>query len=149
MSFYKGDVLCTPEAIERVRIRAKMTVGEPSPYAYTDRQGIIHLPFEEALEIAKKFCAAEPSGVLASIEAMERKVAREIRTPGTEHTVSLFHSFQASAALIRQWTGHDPAIAQREQEIQILERLVWDAIYTLQKARQDKEAARLRRALQR
>jgi len=49
--------------------------------------------------------------------------------------------------LIRQWTGHDPAIAQREQEIQMLERLVWDAIYALQKAGQDKEASRLRRAI--
>src|SRR5690348_5699607 len=48
VSFYKGAVLCTPEAIERVRIRAKMTVGEQSPYAYADRQGIVHLPYEEA-----------------------------------------------------------------------------------------------------
>jgi hypothetical protein len=149
VSFYKGDVLCTPEAIERVRIRTKMEFDEPSPYAYTDRRGIIHLPFEEALAIAKKFCAVEPDAVLASIEATERNFAREIRTPGTEHTVSLLNNFQASAAVIRQWTGHDPAIAQRERQIQMLERLVWDAIYALQKAGQDKEAARLRRALQR
>lgn len=149
VTFYKGDVLCTPEAIERVRIRAKMEFDEPSPYAYTDRRGTIHLPFEEGLAIAKRFCAVEPGAVLASVEATERTFAREIRTPGTEHTVSLLNKFQASAAMIRQWTGHDPAIAQREEHIQMLERLVWDAIYALQKAGQDKEAARLRRALQR
>ena len=52
-------------------------------------------------------------------------------------------------ALIRQWTGFDAAVAQREAEIQKLERLVWDAVYALQKAGLDNEAARLRRALDR
>jgi hypothetical protein len=64
-----------------------------------------------------------------------------------ERAASLLNEFQGSAALLRQWTGRDPAIAQREQEIQILERLVWDAIYALQKAGQDREASRLRRSL--
>jgi hypothetical protein len=40
-------------------------------------------------------------------------------------------------------------IAQREARIQQLERLVWDAIYALQKGRLDNEADRLRRAIQR
>ena len=149
LSFLGGDVLCTPEAIERVRIRAKIKGGEHSPYAYIDRQGITHLPYEEALVIAKNFCAAEPSAVLPGVEATEREWARKARTPGRDTSVSLLNEFQAAAALIRQWTGHDPAIAQREQEIRMLERLVWDAIYSLQKAGQDKEASRLRRVLER
>ncbi len=120
-----------------------------SPYAYTDRQGTIHLPFEEALELAKSFCAVEPAAVLAGVEATERKWAREARTPGDEYMVPLLNEYRASWALIRQWTGHDPAIAQREEEIQVLERLVWDAIYALQKAGLDSEAARMRRALER
>ena len=41
------------------------------------------------------------------------------------------------------------AIAQRDAEIQKLERLVWDAVYALQKAGLDSEAARLRRAIER
>lgn len=149
VSFYKGVVRCTTEAIERVRARAKIKVADRSPYVYTDRQGTLHLPYEEALEIAKGFCAAEPGAVLAGVEATERQWARESRTPGREYMASLLNEFQASAALIRQWTGHDPAIAQREQEMQRLERLVWDAIYALQKAGLDSEAGRLRRALQR
>src|ERR1019366_9727991 len=36
----------------------------------------------------------------------------------------------------------------KRTEIQRLERLVWDAVYALQKAGLDKEAARLRRALE-
>lgn len=54
---------------------------------------------------------------------------------------------EAKRALLRQWAGHDAAIAQREAEIQRLERLVWDAIYALQKAGLDTEAAELRRAI--
>lgn len=149
VSFYKGVLRCSPEAIDRVRTRAKIKTGRSSPYAYTDRQGTLHLPFDEALELAQSFCAAEPAAVLAAVEAAERKWAREARTPGDEHIVPLLNDFRASWALIRQWTGHDPAIAQREAEIQMLERLVWDAIYTLQKTGADSEAARLRRALER
>jgi hypothetical protein len=149
VSFYKGVLRCSPEAIDRVRTRAQLKSSQSSPYAYTDRQGTLHLPFEEALELARKFCAAEPAAVLAGVEATERKWAREARTPGDEYMVALLNEYRASWALIRQWTGHDPAIAQRETEIQMLERLVWDAIYALQKAGQDREAARLRRAIER
>ena len=63
--------------------------------------------------------------------------------------VPLLNEFRASWALIRQWTGHDPAIAPREAEIETLERLVWDAIYALQRVGADSEAARLRRAIER
>jgi len=123
VSFLGGEVLCTPAAIERVRIRARIKDGERSPHAYNDRQGITHLPYEEALVIAKNFCAAEPSAVLPGVEATERQWARKARTPGRDTSVSLLNEFQAAAALIRQWTGHDPEIAQREEEIRMLERL--------------------------
>jgi hypothetical protein len=66
-----------------------------------------------------------------------------------EHIVGLLNECRASWALIRQWAGHDAAVAQREAEIQRLERLVWDAVYALQKAGLDGEAARLRRAIER
>jgi len=136
-------VRCSPEAIDRVRTRAKVPPGQHSPYAYTDRQGKLQLPFDEALELAQKFCAAEPQAVLAGVEATEREWARDARTPGEEHMVPLLNEYRAAWALIRQWTGHDPAVAAREEEIQKLERLVWDAIYALQKAGLDSEAARL------
>jgi hypothetical protein len=80
-------------------------------------------------------------------EATERKWSREARTPGEEHMIELLNEFGAAWALIRQWAGHEPAVAQREAEIQRLERLVFDAVYALQKAGLDREAARLRRAL--
>jgi hypothetical protein len=64
-----------------------------------------------------------------------------------EYMIPLLNQYRASWALIRQWTGHDPAVAEREAYIESLQRLVWDAIYALQKAG-DSDAARLRRVLE-
>ena len=62
--------------------------------------------------------------------------------------IGLLNEYRAAWALLRQWAGHDAALAQRDAAIQKAERLVWDAIYALQKAGLDKEAARLRRAME-
>jgi hypothetical protein len=148
-SYWRG-VLCGPvEAIDRLGARAGMEAGKHSPYAYTDRRGVLRLPFDEALDVARRFSAAEPAAVLIAIEGTERKWGREAATPGEEHMASLLNEFRASWALIRQWAGQDAAVAQREAEIQRLERLVWDAIYAMQKAGLDREAGRLRRAIER
>jgi hypothetical protein len=114
-----------------------------------DRHGRAHVAYVEALELAKAFCATEPAAVLLGIETTERKWAQEASQPGGEYLVSLINEYRASWAIIRQWAGYDAAIAQREAQIQKLERLVRDAIYALQKSEHDDEANRLRRALQR
>ena len=149
ISCWRGELTGRPEAIDRIRVRAGIEPGKNSPYAYVDRQGSLHLPFDEALVLARRFCAAEPATVLAEAEGTERKWASEASRPGEEHLVSLLNEYRASWALIRQWAGQDAAVAQREGEIQKLERLVWDAIYALQKAGLDSEAARLRRVIER
>jgi hypothetical protein len=84
---------------------------------------------------------------LVGVEATERGWTRKANR-GEEHIISLLNDYRASWALIRQWAGHDAAIAQREAEIQRLERLAWDAVYTLQKAGLDREATKLRRAIE-
>lgn len=83
------------------------------------------------------------------IEATERKWTQEATQLGGDYLVGLLNEYRAAWAIIRQWTGHDAVIAQREAQIQRLERLVWDAIYALQKAGADEEARRLRRAMER
>ena len=149
LGFYRGVLSGPPEALQRVKDRGKIKSENNSPYAYTDRSGIIHVPYSDALEIAKKFCMAEPNVILAKIEAVEREWTQESSRPGGEYLVDLLNEYRAAWAIIRQWTGLDPAIAQREKYIEQLERLVWDAIYALQKAGADDEAGRLRRALKR
>ena len=101
VSFYKGVLCCSPEAVGRVRTRAGIKTAESSPFSYTDRRGKLHLPFEEALEIARKFCAAEPSAVLTGVEATERKWAQDARTPGDEYMIPLLNNYRAAWALVR------------------------------------------------
>jgi hypothetical protein len=138
-----------PEALERFKERARVDQARTYPYSYVDRHGTIHIPFDGALAIAKAFCTAEPSTVLIPIETTERKWVHEASQPGGDYLITLLNEYRASWAIIRQWAGYDAAISQREGRIQQLERLVWDAIYALQKGKLDEEAHRLRRALER
>jgi hypothetical protein len=148
VQFWRGVLSGSSAAVERVKVRAGMDPKVNSAVGYTDRKGMLHLPFDEALELARKFCAAEPSTVLVGVETTEREWAQQARRPGEEYIVGLLNEYRASWAILRQWAGHDAAVAQREAEIEKLERLVWDAVYTLQKAGLDNEAARLRRAIE-
>jgi hypothetical protein len=148
IDFYKGCLTAAPETLARLRARARVTLPRESPVTYTNRRGELRLPFDVAVDLAQKFCAAEPATVLVNIEATEREWDQKARR-GEDYIVSLLNEYRASWALIRQWAGQDAAIAQREAEIQRLERLVWDAVYALQKAGLDAEAARLRRAIER
>jgi len=147
VSFRDGSLVGSPEALDRFLARAKAGPLRESVVAYADRQGNLHLPFDEAFELGRKFCAAEPSTVLVEVEAFEREWTHKA-THGEEYILELLNEYRASWALLRQWAGYDAAVAQREEEIKKLERLVWDAIYALQKAGLDSDAAKLRRAVE-
>jgi hypothetical protein len=91
---------------------------------------------------------SEPSTILVEVEATERDWSSTAMR-GEDYIVPLLNEYRASWAILRQWAGYDAAVAQREEEIKKLQRLVWDAVYALQKAGLDSEAARLRRAIER
>ncbi len=148
VSYWRGILSGPPEAVQRVRERARLNTTPNHLDVHIDRHGRCHVSFGEALTLARAFCASEPATVLVDVETTERKWAQEARLPGEEHMAGLLNEYRASWALIRQWAGHDAAVAEREARIQTLERLVWDAVYALQKAGLDKEAARLRRAIE-
>lgn len=143
-----GSLRGEQDAIRRIKFRIGMDGDRRSSCSYADRRGLEWLPYDEALEIAKKFCATEPQAVLAGIEACENDWTTQVRSGGNMHLKPLLNEYQAAWAIVRQWTGHDPAVAAREARMQQLERLVWDAVYALQKAGLDLEADRLRRKLQ-
>jgi hypothetical protein len=149
VSFYKGVLAGSSDALARFKVRIGRNPEKQSHVAYVDRAGKLHLPFDESLELAKLFAAKEPSAVLVEVEATERQWASEATRPGGQYIVSLLNEYRASWAIIRQWTGHDPAVAAREATIERLTRLVWDAIYALQKAKLNHESERLCRALER
>jgi hypothetical protein len=148
LSYYRGVFSGRPDALERVKDRAGLDRNKDSVYTYIDRFGSVHISYAQALEIAKAFCSREPSPVLMKIESTEREWVQEGSYPGNEYIIPLLNEYRASWAILRQWTGYDAAIAQKEDQIQRLERLVFDAIYALQKAGLDNEANRLRRAMQ-
>ncbi len=147
LSYFRGVLSAPQDAVDRVKKRAGLEHAKPNPATYVDRFGTVNTCFAEALTIARAFCAAEPSTVLVDIEATERKWSLEASRLEGEYLVRLLNEYRAAWALIRQWTGHDPAVAAREGHIQRLERLVLDAIYALQKAGLDSEAHKLRRGL--
>lgn len=147
LSYYNGILSCEPEALARFKARIAADAHHQSPHGYVGSDGKLHLPFGDAVALARAFCAAEPSMVLVRIEATERKWAQSACRPGEEYIVDLLSDYRAAWALIRQWAGHDSALAIRDAEIERLERLVWDAVYVLQKAGLDREAVRFRRAI--
>src|SRR5262245_51552870 len=53
-----------PEAFERLLTRCGLPIDQHSAYSYTSRDGDLILPYDEAVAIARKFCATEPSTVL-------------------------------------------------------------------------------------
>src|SRR5271155_2023335 len=149
IQFTNGCLVGQPDAINRLRARAGVKLKNESYYSYVARNGNLHIPFDEAFDLGKNFAALEPSTVLVSIESTEREWAQTASRPGGDYLISLLNEYRAAWAIVRQWTGHDAAIAQREADIQKLERLVWDAIYALQGAKLDDVAARLRRVIDR
>jgi hypothetical protein len=60
VNFHRGSITASREALARFMARAGIAELPKSPVAYTGRDGTIHLPFDVALELARKFCAAEP-----------------------------------------------------------------------------------------
>jgi hypothetical protein len=147
--FREGALLGTRDQLERLKVRARLSSLQldEAPPRYIDRQGRLHLPFETALELARAFCMAEPSTALTDVEATERKWSLTATRPDGDYIIPLLKSYRASWSVIRQWCGQDAAIAARENRIAELERLVWDAVYVLQKAGLDGEANKLRRTL--
>jgi len=106
VSFYRGTLRGKLEAFERVRVRAGLTPEHNSPIAYFDRAKTLHVPLEEALELAQKFCAAEPATV--SGQNRSGRTGMGGRGPGVQakNTSSLcLNKYRAAWALVRQWGG--------------------------------------------
>jgi hypothetical protein len=146
-SYNCGVLRGTLEQLERIKARAGYTQALNLAPAYTGRDGFLYVPFEPALALARKFCMEEPAPALADIEAHEKKWSAQAARLDGEYVIPLLNEYRAAWALVRQWCGTDAAIASRENRISALERLVWDAVYALQKAGLDREANKLRTGL--
>jgi len=149
LSYDHGVLRTTLAPLNRLRARSGLSEYALRSPAFQSRDGSLRLPQDQAEELARSFCRTEPAPILISIETTERNWSVDVARPGNEYLVPLLNQYRASWAIIRQWCGSDAAVAERDKRIELLERLVWDAIYTLQKAGSESEAARLRRAIDR
>lgn len=147
ISYHRGILQTTLESLNRLRARSRLSEYILQSPAFESRDGFLRLPHDQAEELARDFCMAEPAPVSISIETTELNWSMDVARPGNEYLVPLLNQYRASWAIIRQWCGSDAAVAERDKRIEILERLVWDAIYALQKAGLDAEATRLRRTI--
>jgi len=144
ISYDDGHLRTSVEGLNRVRARCRLPEYELKPPAFQCRDGSLRLPYDQAVQLGRSFCMSEPAPVLAAIEATEPSWAMEAGRPGNEYKIPLLNDHRASWAIIRQWCGMDAAMAERQKRIEMLEGLVWDAIYALQKAELNSEAIRLR-----
>jgi len=145
---YRGVLHSTGDSLDRLVARAGIAVPE-HPAAYTDRFGAAYHPWSTAVEVSQRFAAREPRTVLDAMDSLEREWSLEAREPGGRHLVSLLNEYRAAHAIVRQWAGHDQAVALREERIEELERLLTSVMWDLRRPGVDLErtAARIQRAL--
>lgn len=141
-----GALSASTDGVQRVARRANYEL-QLNPPAFVDRQGTAHLPFETALDLARAFARAESRAVLMQVDTEQQKYEREASEIGNSHLVPLVNRWRAGWALCRQWAGFDEALAQRDAQIDHLNRIIEDVRYELRKAGQDELATRLDRKL--
>lgn len=148
VSCYRGVLRSTGDALERLAARAGVEM--PTPHvAYTDRFGTSHYPWSTAVDLSQRLAAREPRTVLDVVDSTEREWSLEAREPGGRYLVQLLNEYRAAHAIVRQWAGHDEAVALREERIVELERLLTSVMWDLRSPGADLKriAARIQRAL--
>jgi hypothetical protein len=121
---YRSGVLSgDADAFERISDRAHIPI-EVRPPAYVDREGRIHVPFEQATAIAKAFAMSEPDVVLAYIASEEEEIEQMERASDGPMLLRLHNRYIAGWSLVRQWAGFDAARAEREKEVERLRRVI-------------------------
>ncbi len=100
------------DCAKRILSRAKMPVDplELDPTVFIDRKGIVRLPFETAVQVAKAFAVAEPETVLISADAKQRKWENELTEP---YEVELLQNWRAGWMLAREWAKGASGVANR------------------------------------
>lgn len=127
--FWRGELEFEADALDRLANRAGIP-APTSPVGYVDRHGRHHLPFDSVQPLAEHLARREPSTVLTPVEVAERDWTSRAREPDGAYALGLLADYRACWAVIRQWAGHDAAVAIREERIdeleQLLTRVMWD-----------------------
>jgi hypothetical protein len=139
--FIRSWELSLPEA-ERLWRRAGFT-SEPrrEPYAYIDRCGHLHLPYQAALKFAKAFAAAEPEPCNTYVREWEERLRAQGYVPGDAYAHGLLREWEPSFALVRYWMNQ-PINQSLEAELRGVSYIAEEAIRELEATGQEKTARR-------
>jgi hypothetical protein len=137
-----------PARARRLWRRAKLT-SEPEqhPLAFTDRQGLMHLPYETALRFAQAFPKTEPEPCIHYLQEWEDRLRAEGYESGERHSHGFLRGLRPAFALVREWSQAGE-LGLFQEENSRLRRLVHEAINALRRAGLDQQANRLDRSLQ-
>jgi hypothetical protein len=116
--------------------------------AYRDRYGMIHMPLEAAIGVAKAFAAAEPQTVTMYLDDQEQEYRVRGLQPGDRFWHDYLRELSPGFALARRWAGLEQEAEGLRQEIARLRTLVNRAAYDLRDAGEDAKSHRLLRALE-
>ena len=134
-AMYRADgMLDVPlDVAKRLADRAglKEPVESLHPYAFVDRNGLLHLPYLGAERLARALASTEPENVLRGIENHELRLKSEGYEPGNRYLHDLLRDYQPGFALARQWSGFEKEVQQLRGEIERLRVLVRGAVSAL------------------
>lgn len=136
--------------LQRIMDRAGLD-GQPArlhPLAFRDRRGIVHLPLEAAVSVARAFAAAEPQTVVAYLDDTEEEFRLRGNSPGERWWHDYLREKAPGFALARQWAGLEQEAELLRREIGRLRSLVASAVYELKRSGHESSARRLLRALE-
>lgn len=136
-----------PRRAQRLWRRAALD-GAPDqhPLAYTDRHGLMHLPYETALQFAQSFAAAEPEACIHYIQEWEDRLRAEGYEPGHRHSHGFLRQQRPTYALVREWTQAGDLGLLRQENTR-LRQLLQQALGALRQAGDERSANRIDRAL--
>jgi hypothetical protein len=136
--------------LQRILDRAgiKTEPADLHSMAYRDRHGMIHMPLEAAIGVAKAFAAAEPQTVTMYLDDQEQEYRLRGLQPGDRFWHDYLRELAPGFALARRWAGLEQEADALREEIARLRTLVNRAAYALRDAGEDAKARRLLRALE-
>jgi hypothetical protein len=118
------------------------------PLAYRDRYGMVHMPLEAAIGVAKAFAASEPGAVTMYLDDREEEYRLRGSQPGDRFFHDYLRELSPGFALARRWAGLEQEADALREEIARLRVLLNRAAYDLRDAGKDQQARRLLRALE-
>jgi hypothetical protein len=143
-----GWMGASPDTWERLCARAGLPdLPDEHRVVYTDRTGEVIAPWQTVLAVCKAFADAEPRTVLRHVEEEERRLHLASLDPATSYVLELLERYRPAFALLRSWAGFNVALAEKDEEIDRLRKIISRTIHELRRSGHDDLARKVERLL--